>query len=223
MMILLVSLRVFLRPGCCMQRILILWLTSGRIDAVKSLWICHRKVRRWEYIFWIFSFPRLQKESVSGTDTLLWYRLICGFSAWQSDALYGVKAAAKKSQISPTLSTFDLGRDASWEMVEEYVSWSSEPTSISSSCNQVRRQSFCHRTEAPSSDSSASSVYRLGLFQASRTRACCADNLLLGLYVDVSERTNNHVKSYRAFARFRTMFQPEPSDCVWADWRVELS
>ena len=28
--------------------------------------------------------------------------------------------------------------------------------------------------------------------------------------------------SYRAFARFGTMFQPKPSDCVWADWRVEL-
>ena len=25
----------------------------------------------------------------------------------------------------------------------------------------------------------------LGFFQASRTRTCCADNLLLGLYVDV--------------------------------------
>ena len=69
--------------------------------------------------------------------------------------------------------TFELSRDAYCEIVEQYVPWSSESTSFSSSQDQVRRQPFCHCTEAPSSDSGVSSVYRLGLlWQPSRTGTC---------------------------------------------------
>ena len=73
-----------------------------------------------------------------------------------------IRGAGIGSQISPTLS--ELGRDAYREIVEQYLSRSSDPTKFSSSCNQVRRQPFCHCTEAPSSCSSVPSVYRLGLF-----------------------------------------------------------
>ena len=66
----------------------------------------------------------------------------------------------RKSDFS---DTFELGRDAYREIVEQYLSRSSDPTKFSSSCNQVRRQPFCHCTEAPSSGSSVQSVYRLGL------------------------------------------------------------
>ena len=66
----------------------------------------------------------------------------------------------RKSDFS---NTFELGRDAYREIVEQYLSRSSDSTKFSSSCNQVRRQPFCHCTEAPSSSSSVQSVYRLGL------------------------------------------------------------
>ena len=66
----------------------------------------------------------------------------------------------RKSDFS---DTFELGRDAYREIVEQYLSRSSDSTTFSSSCNQVRRQPFCHCTEAPSSSSSVQSVYRLGL------------------------------------------------------------
>ena len=66
----------------------------------------------------------------------------------------------RKSDFS---DTFELGRDAYREIVEQYLSRSSDSTKCSSSCNQVRRQPFCHCTEAPSSGSSVPSVYRLGL------------------------------------------------------------
>ena len=66
----------------------------------------------------------------------------------------------RKSDFS---DTFELGRDAYREIVEQYLSRSSDSTKFSSSCNQVRRQLFCHCTEAPSSSSSVQSVYRLGL------------------------------------------------------------
>ena len=66
----------------------------------------------------------------------------------------------RKSDFS---DTFELGRDAYREIVEQYLSRSSDSTKFSSSCNQVRRQPFCHCTEAPSSGSSVPSVYRLGL------------------------------------------------------------
>ena len=66
----------------------------------------------------------------------------------------------RKSDFS---DTFELGREAYREIVEQYLSRSSDPTKFSSSCNQVRRQPFCHCTEAPSSGSSVPSVYRLGL------------------------------------------------------------
>ena len=66
----------------------------------------------------------------------------------------------RKSDFS---NTFELGRDAYRETVEQYLSRSSDSTKFSSSCNQVRRQLFCHCTEAPSSGSSVPSVYRLGL------------------------------------------------------------
>ena len=66
----------------------------------------------------------------------------------------------RKSDFS---NTFELGRDAYRETVEQYLSRSSDSTKFSSSCNQVRRQPFCHCTEAPSSGSSVQSVYRLGL------------------------------------------------------------
>ena len=66
----------------------------------------------------------------------------------------------RKSDFS---DTFELGRDAYREIVEQSLSRSSDPTKFSSSCNQVRRQPFCHCTEAPSLCSSVPSVYRLGL------------------------------------------------------------
>ena len=66
----------------------------------------------------------------------------------------------RKSDFS---DTFELGRDAYREIVEQSLSRSSDSTKFSSSCNQVRRQRFCHCTEAPSSGSSVQSVYRLGL------------------------------------------------------------
>ena len=66
----------------------------------------------------------------------------------------------RKSDFS---DTFELGRDAYREIVEQSLSRSSDSTKFSSSCNQVRRQPFCHCTEAPSLCSSVQSVYRLGL------------------------------------------------------------
>ena len=48
----------------------------------------------------------------------------------------------RKSDFS---DTFELGRDAYREIVEQYLSRSSDPTKFSSSCNQVRRQPFCHQ------------------------------------------------------------------------------
>ena len=173
MMILLVSLRVFLRPGCCMQCILILCLTSGRIDAVKSLWICHRKVRRWEYIFWIFSFPRFQKESVSGTDALLWYRLVCGLTFpnalgslmhyMASKALLGSHRFLRHFRTWP----WRFSRDGEAVCIAKF--WINLNFIILQSGTSTTVLSL-YRSEAPSSDSSASSVYRSGLlFQASRT------------------------------------------------------
>ena len=78
--------------------------------------------------------------------------------------LYGAKSGALEyigSLISPTLSNLAVTLiKRSWSCP---ISRSSDSTKFSSSCNQVRRQPFCHCTEAPSSGSSVQSVYRLGL------------------------------------------------------------
>ena len=69
---------------------------------------------------------------------------------------------SRKSDFS---DTSELGRDAYREIVEQSLSRSSDSTKFSSSCNQARRQPFCHCTKAPSLCSSVQSVYRLGLLR----------------------------------------------------------
>ena len=206
MMILLVSLRVFLRPGCCMECILILWLMSGRIDAVKSLWICHSKVRRWEYIFWIFSFPRFQKESVSGTDTLLWYRLIALICRFTFSTALGslMHYMASKALLGShrflrhfRLSTLAVTLFERWwsSMYREVLN---QPQSHHLAIRYVDNRFVIvqkHHLQTP-----VLQVFTdLGFFQASRTRTCCADNLLLGLYVDVS--TGHSLDSGQCFSQ----------------------
>ena len=75
-----------------------------------------------------------------------------------------IRGAGIGSQISPTLSNLAVTLiERSWSSTYQEVL--TDPTKFSSSCNQVRRQPFCHCTEseAPSSGSSVPSVYRLGL------------------------------------------------------------
>ena len=99
-----------------------------------------------------------------------------------------IRGAGIGSQISPTLSNLAVTLiERPWSM---YLSRSSDSTKFSSSCNQVRRQPFCHCTEAPSSGSSVQRCLQTWTFMVVQSNwSWLPAILLLGFYVDVSERT----------------------------------
>ena len=102
-------------------------------------------------------------------------------------------------QICPTVriwnrkrnfsDTFELSRDAYREIVEQYVPWSSESTSFSSSQDQVRRQPFFHVQKQHLQTPVFQVFTDLDFYGSPVELELVEDNLLLGFYVDVFGRT----------------------------------
>ena len=85
--------------------------------------------------------------------------------------------------------TFELSRDAYREIVEQYVPWSSESTSFSSSQDQVRRQPFCHVQKHHLQTPVFQVFTDLDFYGSPVELELVEDNLLLGFYVGVFDRT----------------------------------
>ena len=93
----------------------------------------------------------------------------------------------RKSDFS---NTFELGRDAYRETVEQYLSRSSHSTKFSSSCNQVRRQPFWSLYRSTIFRLQCSKCLQTWTFMVVQSNwSWLPTILLLGFYVDVSERT----------------------------------
>ena len=145
--------RLYVQKGFALSDIhSALWPTNTSGD--RPLCVGSTPVSKGFAIFLFFSFsilrqgvdPRVQRTHFFTALGVVWRQ---------------IRGAAIGSQISPTLSNLAVTLiERSWSSTYQEVL--TQPN-FSSSCNQVRRQLFCHCTEAPSSSSSVQSVYRLGL------------------------------------------------------------